>query len=320
MLETLLAADAKYALGVEVAVLSRDPAAFARKQPALSEQPALRWVRGSVVDFDGAKVAAAMNSDRLKFDVVVHLATEADNAATLRDPKSAMAVIAGGTQRVLDFARASGVRKMLFTSSGSVFARIAQTGERMTEEHPAVGTPLDQKTAYGISGQAKRVAEALCAEAAQQSGLGVTVARCFTFAGPGMPMDGKFAYGNFLRDSLAGRPITILGDGTPVRSYLYATDLSRWLWMILLRGTPGRVYNVGSENAVSVADLARVIARETGGGSPPIVRGKMPPNPVPDFYVPSTVRARGELGLAERVELAEAIRRTANWLGGSAKH
>lgn len=320
LLETLLAADAKHGLGIEAVVLSRDPEAFARRQPALAAHRALRWVRGSVIDLDGAMVAATLGDQPLKFDVLVHLATEADNAATLREPKMAVEVIAGGTRRALDFAKACGARRMLFTSSGSVCARIARAGERMGEDHAAVSSPLDPTTAYGISGEAKRAAEIMCCKVAQEDGLGVSVARCFTFAGPGMPLDGKFAFGNFLRDGLAGRPITIQGDGTPVRSYLYATDLTRWLWTILLRGAPGRIYNVGSESAVSVRELAEAVVREMGGGSNVIVMGKAPPTSACDFYVPSTARARGELGLDERVELSEAIRRTARWLTTSAKH
>ncbi len=320
LLETLLAANARHALGVEVVVLSRDPTAFARKQPQLAAHPAIHWVRGSVTELDAALVARELGGADPRFDVVVHLATESDNAATLRQPHLATEVIADGTRRVLEFAVVSGVRRMLFTSSGSVCARIARPGELLTEEHPAASAPLDSATAYGISGAAKRTAEALCSAFALKQGLAVSVARCFTFAGPGMPIDGKFAFGNFLRDALANRPIVIQGDGVPVRSYLYATDLARWLWTILLRGTPGRIYNVGSEYAVSVRELAEAITRETVAKVKIEIRGKARPAASADFYVPSTERARTELGLNERIALIESIRRTVAWLGPVVQH
>lgn len=317
LLETLLAANARQGLGVEVVVLSRDPAAFARKQPQLAGSSALRWVRGAVTTLDAAHVGAELGCPHVKFDVILHLATESDNSATLRNPPAAVAVIADGTRRVLDFAQETGVRRMLFTSSGSVCARIVGLGELLTEDHMATTVPLDGVTAYGISGEAKRSAEAMCVAAARERGLEISVARCFSFAGPGMPLDGKFAFGNFLRDALAKQPIVIQGDGTPVRSYLYAGDLTRWLWTILLRGEPGRTYNVGSEAAVSMRDLAKVIAREIGSESTVDVMGVPAAGRAVDFYVPSTARVHKELGLSERVTLPDAIRRTATWLSSA---
>jgi UDP-glucuronate decarboxylase len=172
--------------------------------------------------------------------------------------------------------------------------------------------PLDTSWAYALTGEAKRQAELLCEKSAREEGLGAVTARCFTFAGPGLPTDSKFAFGNFMRDSLRGEPIVIEGDGTPVRSYLHAADLAVWLWALLLRGTPGRAYNVGSENPVSLLQLAETMARLLG--SPGVeVRKRAIPGAAPDRYVPSTSRAREELGLRESFSLPEIILRTAAW-------
>jgi nucleoside-diphosphate-sugar epimerase len=122
--------------------------------------------------------------------------------------------------------------------------------------------------------------------------------------------------GNFIRDGLLGGPIRIAGDGTPFRSYLYAADLAIWLWTILLQGQSIRPYNVGSEAAISIADLAHAIARRFT--PEPVVRvattatagGRV------ERYVPSTTRVRNELGVAMSVDFEEALTRTVAWHRG----
>ena len=103
------------------------------------------------------------------------------------------------------------------------------------------------------------------------------------------------------------------GDGTPYRSYLYAADLAIWLWTILVRGKTGRPYNVGSERALPILELARVTAGVLGNPHPARVMREPVPGALAERYIPDTARAREELGLDEWIPLEESIRRTAAW-------
>jgi nucleoside-diphosphate-sugar epimerase len=305
LLESLFAANEHYELGVRVVALSRDPERFLGSVPHLAI-PALGWIKGSVATLGPDALAGAA------FDMVIHMATEADMKASAANPQAAADVITGGTRRALEVAGQTGARRFLFTSSGAVYGQQPAETERIAEDYPGVPNPLAKNSPYALTGEAKRQAELLCVEASGRLGLEAVVARGFTFAGPGLPTGGKFAFGNFMGDALRGGPIVITGDGTTVRSYLYGADLAVWLWTLLLSGTSGRAYNVGSENAVSLRRLAEAVAAELGVQGIE-VRGDATPGSTPDRYVPSTRRARQELGLRESFGLAEIIRRTAAW-------
>jgi dTDP-glucose 4,6-dehydratase len=309
ILESLLLANERHGLGVRAEALSRDPEAFLESAPHLSG-PCLKWTKASVATLSSGTLAG----DR--FDLVIHLATEADLNA---DPAGAFALITDGTRRVLEVALHKGASRFLFASSGAVYGLQPPGMEFVSEEFDGRPDPSDHTNPYALPGEAKRQAELLCGEFARRHGLASVIARCFTFAGPGLPLGSKFAFGNFLRDALEGGPIVIKGDGTAIRSYLHAADLTVWLWTLLLDGAPARAYNVGSENAVSMLQLAALISRELD--IPRIeVRQEAKPGARPDRYVPSTLRAREELGLGETVGLLETVRGTAAWNGVPAKH
>jgi dTDP-glucose 4,6-dehydratase len=307
LLESLWAADRQQGLGVQVAALSREPERFLRVSPHLGSWRGLSWVRGSVATLTPEMMPGA------RFDWVVHLATEGDLRVTAADPAAATAVIAGGTRRALEFGAASGARRFLLTSSGSVYAPQAPEVGLLTEDQALGSTGGTRPDAHAIGAEAKRLAERLCLEAPREWGLCAVIARCFTFAGPGQPLEGRFAFGNFMHDAVAGRRISLSGDGTPVRSYLYAADLAAWLWTMLAFGAAGRCYNVGSEDPISIRGLSEAIARELGAPGIDATNAPVPGQPH-RRYVPSTARARTELGLRQTVSLPEAIRRTAGWL------
>ena len=134
------------------------------------------------------------------------------------------------------------------------------------------------------------------------------MARCFTFVGPYLPLDDHLAMGNFIRDGLNGGPIIVKGDGTTIRSYLYADDLVEWLWTILLKGNTGEAYNVGSDEAISIFDLAHLVSTCFDDKPEVIIKGK--PDGKIDRYVPKVEKIKNELCVSERMTLVAGIKRT----------
>lgn len=298
LLATLLDADRRLGLDCRLTVLSRDPAAFRHSAPWLADAASVELLQGDVRDFAWP--------DR-PFSHVVHAATDVAAAAS---PLDVFDTCVAGTRRVLDLAVASGARDVLLVGSGAVYGRQPPELPALPETHPGAPDPTRPQSAYG---EGKRAAEWLCAAYGDRHGLRVRTARCFALLGPYLPHDGHFAAGNFLRDALASRPIVIRGDGTPVRSYLYAADMAAWLWMILLDGPAGSVYNVGGSEPVSILGLARRIAAIAGSDAPVEVLSA-PTGAPAERYVPDVHRVRSELRLGEPLGLDDTIARTVRWL------
>lgn len=298
LLETVLAAP----IDVSVVVLTRDPAAFTARLPHLVSHPAVALIEGDVRTFDFPDG---------EFRYVIHGAAEASAALNTQQPKEMFTTIVGGTRQVLRFAAGAGTRRLLFVSSGAVYGPQPPEVSHVVEDRLTGPNTMDPGSAYG---EGKRAAELLCAMAAREHAqLEPLIARPFAFVGPGLPLYRHFAIGNFIADALAGRTIAVRGDGTPLRSYLYAADLAIWLWTILFRGQPLRPYNVGSDHAVSIAEVAGRVAAATHPLLDVTIARTPDPTRPPERYVPSTERARSELDLREMVSLDEAIARTLAW-------
>ena len=295
----LLHAHERLGLHLRLDLLVRNPDAFRSASPWVAAHPDVQVVRGDV--------RAPVDADVAPPDAVIHAATPASAALNLASPTVMIDTVVEGMRSTLAHAARNGAVPVLFTSSGAVYGRQPPEIPHVTEEHRGGPDPLDPGNAYH---EAKRLAELLGAISTRAGGPQVVSGRLFAFLGPGLPLDAHFAAGNFLRDALAGGPVVVGGDGTPYRSYQYPSELVVWLLALLVRGQGGRAYNVGSEEAVSIAELARAIARRAPAPVAVEVRGTADPARLPERYVPSTARARGELGVPVLVDLDEAIVRT----------
>ena len=297
LLESFACCNRKLGLEASMVVLSRDPEGFAGDCPHLGTRADIEFHKGDVRSFD----FPAGN-----FDFVIHAATQASATLNAEEPELVIDTIIGGTKRVLEFAGRCGAGRVLFASSGAAYGRQPPEVANVPEDYAGAPDTGDPASAYG---EAKRLAELLCSIWRQRHGIDTVIARGFAFVGPYLNLDIHYAVGNFIRDGLAGGPIRVLGDGTALRSYLYAADLAVWLWTILLRGKGGRVYNVGSDEGISIADLAQRVS-DCFRHSPEVLIAREPAAGPVQRYVPSIERAGRELGLRVWTGLDEAISRT----------
>jgi nucleoside-diphosphate-sugar epimerase len=308
LLESFSHINRRLNLNAYATVLTRDTVAFQRKCPHLAVDPALTFHAGDVRSFsfpDG------------DFEYLIHAATEASAKQAAEQPLEMLTTIIDGTERVLDFARTHGTIKLLLTSSGAVYGKQPAGLTHVPEDYLGGPDPLDPASVYA---EGKRISEQMCALQSAHSSIEIKVARCFAFVGPHLPLDAHFAIGNFIGDVLAGRAIQINGDGTPRRSYLYASDLAIWLWTILFQA-PGLVpVNVGSAQDLSILELAQTVVQSLNASTEIQVAKRLFPGTAVARYVPSVDRAKAMLGLTQTVSLQEAVRRTAGWhVGGNAE-
>lgn len=301
LVESLIFAIDSLKLDMCVNLLSRNPQKFRDAFPKISDHSAINLLQGDIQNFpfpDG------------EFPFVIHAATEASQKLTLENPLQMFDTILNGTRHILDFASQHGTQALLFTSSGAVYGKQPSNLSHISEDYIGAPDPVNTRNVYG---EAKRAAELLCALYSKQFCFEIKIARCFAFVGPFLPLDTHFAVGNFILNAINGDSINVKGDGTPYRSYLYAADLAVWLWTIFFTGVSCRPYNVGSEYALSIGDLAQKVHSVLSPDTP--VQISCVPNPdLPvERYVPDTLRARRELGLSEHFSLSEALIKTADW-------
>lgn len=302
LLETLSWLNANSNQPCRVYVPSRNPKAFAQKVPHLASSPEIVFLTGDIVDFeypDG------------ECDFIIHAAAPGEPRVLKNDPLTVAETIVMGTRRTLELATKKNVEGFLFLSSGAVYGVQPPELERIPEDYHGAPDITNVRSAYG---EAKRYAEMLCNLYRQRYDLPIHIARPFTFVGPYQDLNGGFAVTDFLRDALLGGPITIQGDGTTVRSYCYAADLTIMLWKILLQGPVGCVYNVGSDEPVSTLELANKVASFMDSRVEVRINSKPKLEYKASRYLPDISRGKSELGISANTDIDKAIERTLSWI------
>ena len=239
---------------------------------------------------------------------VVHGATPSSRRSGSADARAVLVTSVLGTQSLLRALAERGNRpRVLHLSSGAVYGPQPLHVARIPETWSGGPSPFQATAPYA---EGKRAAEALLEAAGRDRIVDAVHARLFAFLGPGLPVDEGFAIGNFVRDALEHRMISVLGDGSAVRSYLDACDLTAWLLLLLLEGEASESYNVGSPNGQPLTYWASLCSELSGAG----VRFGDAPLGHRAIYVPDVTRSMRQGFFVQSRQPAAAIAAWIRWL------
>ena len=235
---------------------------------------------------------------------VYHFASPASPADFERIPLQILAVGALGTRNCLGLARAKGARFMLASTSEVYGDPLVHPQQ---EEYRG---NVNQVGIRGVYDEAKRYAEAMTMAYRRHHGLDTRIVRIFNTHGPRMrPDDGRMVP-NFIQQALAGKSLTVYGDGSQTRSVQYVDDLVEGVFR-LMRSEEGRPVNIGNPVELSVREISSIILEISDGGGG--VTYEPLPEDDPKQRCPDITRAREVLGWEPQVPAAEGLRRTFEW-------
>lgn len=259
--------------------------------------PRYGFVRGDVRD--RALVRGLLADEGI--DAVVHFAAESHVDRSVEGPEVFVSTNVLGTEILLEEARAAGVARFVLVSTDEVYGSLGASG-LFTED-----TPLAPNSPYAAS---KAAADLLGRAFHRTWGFPVLVTRCsnnygaYQFPEKLIPL--------MIANALEDRPLPVYGDGQNVRDWLHVRDHCRAVDLVLRRGTPGGIYNVGGCNELKNLDLVRLLVDRLGRSRDLITF--VPDRPGHDRrYAIDAGKIMAELGWAPTVTFAEGLSATIEW-------
>jgi nucleoside-diphosphate-sugar epimerase len=257
------------------------------------------------------------------FDYVIHAAGIASPIYYRAQPLKCIGANINGLRNLLDYSLAEKkadrpLKGFLFYSSSEIYGDPAASAIPTPETYRGNVSCTGPRACYDES---KRFGETLCVVYAKHEGLSITMARPFNNYGPGLKITDGRVLPDFAKDVLAGRDIVMLSDGSPKRTFCYATDAVTGYYKVLVRGQAGEAYNIGIDKPeISVAELAQLTvaaAQRLFGYRGKVVRGQSQEADYlidnPNRRCPVIDKARAALGFNPSVLVDEGVTRSLIW-------
>lgn len=297
LLEMIQSLNQSYAFDIQCTALTRNILRLETVVPHLLQDPSFHFLSGDLIQ--GPLPPG-------EYDFFIHGADNADPAYWRQKGAQALSTQLEGARRILEYAGACKIQKFLFLSSGAVYGK----GDLpFTEEAPSDFSINRAVTGYGMG---KKAIEWMCAQELEKKGISYSIARLFSFLGPYLPLEREFAAGNFIQNALQSKPICIRGNGKAYRSYLSTMDLSYYLLLLLAEGKSEEVYNVGGDEVISIAELARKIGKEANPNVEVFIENSLHETGS-SRYVPNMEKFYTAFDAFPKVTLEETIKNTFQW-------
>lgn len=249
------------------------------------DSPSMVFIQGDITDRD------FMNNLEGEYDWVFHLAALADIVPSIENPTKYFDANVLGTLNVAEFARARDIKKFVFSASSSCYG--------IPESFPTPeSAPISPQYPYALS---KYLAEELLFHWNRVYGLPVISLRFFNVYGPRARTSGTYGavFGVFLAQKLAGKPMTIVGDGNQTRDFTFVTDICDALLLAAAAEVTGEAFNIGSGATYSVNRLVQLI----GGPS-----SHIPKRPgEPDCTFADISKIKSDLGWSPSVTFEDGV-------------
>jgi UDP-glucose 4-epimerase len=219
--------------------------------------PGFRLVEGSILD------TATVGELAAGADWVFHLAA-AVGAFVIRDRTlSSLRTNIRGTENVVEAAHAAGAR-LLIASTSEIYGKNTKVGLREDDDR-VIGSPLKSRWSYA---EAKAIDESLVESYVRELGLRAVIVRFFNTVGPRQTGRYGMVIPRFVRQALAGQPLTVYGTGQQVRCFCHVHDVIPALTALIASDRAcGQAVNVGSTEQVTIEGLARRVIAATGSAS-----------------------------------------------------
>lgn len=239
-------------------------------------------------------------------EYIIHAAAIPDNREHMSNPIEIMDIISRGTKQILNAALSlNNLKKILNISSGQVYGAI--NSNFISEKDIGI---VDTNSIKSIYPEAKRYGETLSIAYKSLYKLPVVQVRPFSFIGPNIELNKPWAINNFISDAIKFKKIKIIGNGKPIRSYMYPTDMVWWLLNILIHKKNGIAYNLGSSEGISLEELAVKIKSKIGNDVNIEIHDM---NEDDSIFVPDGAFIKEELNVDIKIGIDEALDSTIKW-------
>ena len=300
--ELIVYLNKNYNFNTKLTLLARNADAVLIKPTSLGRQ------KNVILKSKDLRNIIDLDSD---INYIIHSAANPDNREHSTNPLRVIDTIVHGTSALFEKStRLGSLSKILNISSGLVYGNQPQELDSITESYLG---KVDCSQISSVYAESKRMGETICAAYRSQHRLEIVNARPFAFIGPYQLIEKPWAINNFIRDSLMGGPIRILGDGGTTRSYMYGSEMAYWMLRILVSGKSGHNYNVGSPHSISLKDLATKVSNNFSPSPAILSRNVEESESIHSKFIPNVDVVKKELGLDLKIGIDQALRKTIEW-------